>query len=181
MYSDATQFKLTFQKENYECRISLIGRHNVYNFMAAIAVGLTSKVSFEKCVKILQNASPIPGRLENVTNPLGLNIYVDFAHKTDALLNVLSCLQELKKGRVITVFGCGGDRDRTKRKPMAQVSERYSDFTIITSDNPRFEVQSLFAKKFLKDFLIKNVIVLKWIEKKPLEWLLSKQLLKILY
>ncbi|MBA2726958.1 MAG: UDP-N-acetylmuramoyl-L-alanyl-D-glutamate--2,6-diaminopimelate ligase [Parachlamydiaceae bacterium] len=150
--SDTSHFKLHFQQQSIYCSLPLIGRHNVYNYMAAIAVGLTLNQSLEKCVQILQSVNCIQGRLEKVTNSLGLNIYVDFAHKTDALLNVLTCLQELKKGRIITVFGCGGDRDRTKRKHMAKVSEQLSDFTFVTSDNPRFEVPELICQEIAEGF-----------------------------
>jgi len=150
--SEASHFNLHYRQQTVSCSLKLIGRHNVYNYMAALAVGLTYGQPLEKCVQILHNVKPIPGRLEKVPNPLGLHIYVDFAHKTDALLNVLTCLQELKKRRIITVFGCGGDRDRTKRKHMAQVSEKYSDLTIVTSDNPRSEVPELICQEIAGGF-----------------------------
>lgn len=136
---EASYFKLSYKGCTVSCSIPFIGRHNVYNYIAAIALGLTFKLSLEDTVHILQDTKAVKGRLEKVSNPLGLNIYIDFAHKTDALKNVLTCLQEIKQGRIITVFGCGGDRDKGKRKQMGMVSEQYSDFTIVTSDNPRSE------------------------------------------
>ena len=80
-----------------------------------------------------------PGRLERVANEAGLTVYVDYAHKVDALRKVLMTLREGTPGRLITVFGCGGDRDRAKRPLMAKASEELSDITIVTSDNPRSE------------------------------------------
>jgi len=117
----------------------LVGRFNVYNALAAIGVGLTLGLSLEELVPILRNFYSAPGRLERIPNAQGLNIYVDYAHKVDALKNVLSTLRECTKGRLITLFGCGGDRDREKRPMMARAAEELSDVVIITSDNPRSE------------------------------------------
>jgi len=107
----------------------------------------------------MQSPPSVPGRLELVPNPLDLKIYVDFAHTDDALMNVLECLQEIKKRRIITVFGCGGDRDRTKRPKMAQVCEEYSDVSIVTSDNPRSEDPSAIVKEIIQGFCKNNYIV----------------------
>ena len=81
----------------------------------------------------------MPGRLERVENKDGIDVLVDYAHTHDALENVLSALTPLKKGKIITVFGCGGDRDSGKRPKMGKISATYSDFVIVTSDNPRSE------------------------------------------
>jgi len=94
--------------------------------------------------------------LEVVPNPLGLKIYVDFAHSDDALLNVLECLQEFKTGRIIVVFGCGGNRDATKRPKMARVCEEHADVVILTSDNPRNEDPVEIAKQAIKGFVRPN-------------------------
>src|SRR5262249_52682945 len=93
-----------------------------------------------------------PGRLESIENPLGLQIYVDYAHKPEALRNVLETLKELTRGRIITVFGCGGDRDKDKRALMAEVSEALSDVTIVTSDNPRSEDPRSIIKDVISGF-----------------------------
>jgi UDP-N-acetylmuramoyl-L-alanyl-D-glutamate--2,6-diaminopimelate ligase len=147
LYQTHTEFKLQYQGQSYPCRFPLIGKHNIYNCMAAIAVGLTNQHPMEVLVGILEKAPQVPGRLQPVPNDLGISIYVDFAHSEDALLNVLSTLQQLKSRRIITVFGCGGDRDREKRPKMAQAAESLSDFVIITSDNPRSEdPQSICAE-----------------------------------
>jgi UDP-N-acetylmuramoyl-L-alanyl-D-glutamate--2,6-diaminopimelate ligase len=145
-------FDLAYQGKTVECRIPLTGRFNVYNCLAAASVALTRGASLEKIAQILSSAPSIPGRLQAVPNPLGLKIYVDFAHSDDSLMNVLECLRELKHERIITVFGCGGNRDATKRPKMAQVAEEYSDIVIITSDNPRGEDPEEIARQIMRGF-----------------------------
>jgi UDP-N-acetylmuramoyl-L-alanyl-D-glutamate--2,6-diaminopimelate ligase len=137
--SSGTTFDVTYRHKTLPCSSPLIGRYNVYNCLAAIAVGLTRHVPLEIILELISKVSSVPGRLQPVPNSLGLRIYVDFAHSDDALLNVLECLQEIKTGRIITIFGCGGDRDPFKRPKMAQVAEEFSDYCIVTSDNPRKE------------------------------------------
>lgn len=117
----------------------LIGRYNVYNLLAATGVGLARGFALEEIAASLKDFGRIPGRLERVANDKGLNIFVDYAHTDDALSNVLKTLQEFKKGRLITVFGCGGNRDSAKRPKMGAVAEALSDLAIVTSDNPRNE------------------------------------------
>ncbi|NTW07751.1 MAG: UDP-N-acetylmuramoyl-L-alanyl-D-glutamate--2,6-diaminopimelate ligase, partial [Syntrophaceae bacterium] len=87
----------------------------------------------------INNMSCVPGRLESVASKSGLHVFVDYAHTDDALRRVLQNLTALKKKRIITVFGCGGNRDRGKRPLMAEAAVSYSDLTIVTSDNPRLE------------------------------------------
>jgi UDP-N-acetylmuramoyl-L-alanyl-D-glutamate--2,6-diaminopimelate ligase len=147
-----SNFTLTYQNQTASCEIPFIGRHNIYNFMASVAVGLVKQISLENVVELISKTFAVPGRLEKVENVLGLNIYVDFAHSADSLYNVLSCLHELKRGRLITVFGCGGDRDKTKRVPMAKAAEQFSDFSIITSDNPRSEDPMDICQQVAKGF-----------------------------
>ncbi len=150
--SSGTTFTVTYQNQSVQCRWPLVGRFNVYNCLAAISVGLLRHEPLEKIVKIMETFPSVPGRLEGVPNPLGLKIYVDFAHSDDALANVLDCLREFKKGRLITIFGCGGDRDQSKRPKMAQVSEELSDLTIVTSDNPRSEDPEAICRQILQGF-----------------------------
>jgi UDP-N-acetylmuramoyl-L-alanyl-D-glutamate--2,6-diaminopimelate ligase len=132
-------FNLNYLGQSYRLTSALIGRFNVYNLLAAIAVGIARGYSIEKIIPVMSSFSNVPGRLERVPNEKGLNVFVDYAHTDDALSNVLSTLQEIKKGRLITVFGCGGNRDQAKRPKMGAVVEHLSDLTIITSDNPRNE------------------------------------------
>lgn len=122
-----TQFILHYAKQHYPCVIPLVGRYNVYNCLAATAVCLHRGYPVEAIIRLLAQFPAVPGRLEPVPNSLDLKIYVDFAHSDDALQNVLGCLSEFKQGRILTIFGCGGDRDQSKRPKMAQVAEQLSD------------------------------------------------------
>lgn len=131
---------MVFCNERAKIRIKHIGLHNVYNALAALAAAVCSGISFEKAVEGLSNSRQAPGRLEKVnTIGLGFEIVVDYAHTDDALENVLRALKEIKPKRIITVFGCGGDRDRAKRPLMGKTAVEMSDFVFVTSDNPRTE------------------------------------------
>ncbi len=136
-----TRANVTYQGQCLDCYWPLVGRFNVYNCLAAMAVALSQRIPLEIIVSHLSRMTSVPGRLQAVPNCLGLQIYVDFAHSDDALLNVLTTLKEVKpqSGRLIVVFGCGGDRDRSKRPKMAEVCEAHADLCIVTSDNPRTE------------------------------------------
>ena len=133
-----TSFRLVTPWGEAPVRIPLLGRFNVYNALAAVAACGALGVPFAFLCHVLENAPPVPGRLERVACPKG-GIFVDYAHTHHALENVLQTLRELKPRRLITVFGCGGDRDREKRPLMGAVASRLSDVTILTSDNPRRE------------------------------------------
>lgn len=149
---NGTQFTLSYQNKSVTLKSSLVGRFNVYNVLAASAVALTRSVSLEQIAERIASFTTVSGRLEPIPNQLGLKIYVDFAHSDDALTNVLECLTELKKGKIITVFGCGGDRDQSKRPLMAKACEALSDKCIVTSDNPRSEDPSAIIKQIVQGF-----------------------------
>jgi len=117
----------------------LIGQFNLYNILAAMGAAFILQIPAEVIKKGIENVSRIPGRLEPVDAAAEFSVFVDYAHTDDALRRVLQNLAELKKKRIITVFGCGGNRDRGKRPLMAEAATRLSDLTIITSDNPRLE------------------------------------------
>ena len=121
--------------------VSLPGKFNVYNALCAICVAGILKVSYSK-VKTALSRVKVPGRLQAVDNELGVNVLVDYAHNAASLENVLQTLREYTPGRIITVFGCGGNRSTTRRFEMGEVSGKLSDYTIITSDNPRQEEPS---------------------------------------
>ncbi|MBN9378709.1 MAG: UDP-N-acetylmuramoyl-L-alanyl-D-glutamate--2,6-diaminopimelate ligase [Chlamydiales bacterium 38-26] len=150
--SQGTRFTICYQGEQIKCESPLVGRFNIYNYLAAVCVGIARQEPLEKIVGILSSFSGIPGRMQRVNNDLHLNIFVDFAHTDDALSNVLECLQEFKKGRIITVFGCGGDRDSSKRPKMAKAAEELSDFSIVTSDNPRSENPESICQQITQGF-----------------------------
>jgi len=117
----------------------LVGRPHVYNMLAATGAALELGFDLETIVKGLETCAGAPGRFERVATDGDFAVIVDYAHSDDALLNTLKTARDLTKGRIITVFGCGGDRDKTKRVPMGEVAGRHSDLVIVTSDNPRTE------------------------------------------
>ena len=124
---------------DFEFNSYLIGRHNVYNILAATGVANALGLSVSAIAQGIKNLKGVPGRLERVCNRAGFSVFVDYAHTPDALEKVLTAVKELTSGRLITIFGCGGDRDRDKRPMMGAVAGRLSDFCILTSDNPRSE------------------------------------------
>ena len=117
----------------------LVGKPHVYNMLAATAAALELGYDLDKIVEGLRTCAGAPGRFERVAHGGDFAVVVDYAHSDDALLNTLKTAGELTNGRIITVFGCGGDRDKSKRAPMGQVAGKYSDLVIVTSDNPRTE------------------------------------------
>jgi UDP-N-acetylmuramoyl-L-alanyl-D-glutamate--2,6-diaminopimelate ligase len=117
----------------------LIGEINIYNILAASAAALSLGVDLNTVVDGIERLRVVPGRLELVKNKRGLTLMVDYAHTPDALLKTLKTVRPLVHGRVLTVFGCGGDRDKGKRHEMGRVAGENSDLVIITSDNPRSE------------------------------------------
>jgi len=119
--------------------LPLIGRYNVSNALAAISAGLALDIDLETIEPALAKFRPVPGRVERISTKEEYAVFVDYAHTADALRNVLITLSELTRGRLIVVFGCGGDRDKGKRKSMGQAAAELADFSILTSDNPRTE------------------------------------------
>ena len=134
-----TEFELTAKGKSYLVRTPLIGRFNVYNLLAAIAGLSACGIRPRDTIAALAESPQVPGRMENVGNAGGATVFVDYAHTPDALENACKTLRELSPRRLITVFGCGGDRDKGKRPLMAAAAARHSDALIITSDNPRSE------------------------------------------
>jgi UDP-N-acetylmuramoyl-L-alanyl-D-glutamate--2,6-diaminopimelate ligase len=117
----------------------LVGRYNLSNILAAVGVGIALELPLAAISQGISRQAKVPGRLERVPNQRGVTCLVDYAHTGDALENVLTTLQELATGRIITVFGCGGDRDPGKRPVMGAIAVAHSDFSVVTSDNPRTE------------------------------------------
>jgi UDP-N-acetylmuramoyl-L-alanyl-D-glutamate--2,6-diaminopimelate ligase len=117
----------------------LLGHFNIYNIMGAAAAGLALNVSLEKIAEGIARLKKVPGRLEPVQNKRSLSLVVDYSHTPDALLKAMQALRPHAEGRLITVFGCGGDRDRGKRFDMGLLAGEHSDVVFITSDNPRTE------------------------------------------
>lgn len=136
---DKTRFLLNSSWGKIDISMNLVGIHNVYNALAAAANGLALGFKIETIKAGIESLSGVPGRLEKIDCGQDFHVYVDFAHTHQALQVVLSTLRETTKGRIILVFGCGGDRDRKKRPKMGHIAEKYSDIFWITSDNPRSE------------------------------------------
>lgn len=134
-----TTFDLTTPKGSRQITSPLVGRPHVYNMLAATATAIELGYDLEMITEGLSKCVGAPGRFERVPHDGDFAVVVDYAHTDDALENTLKTARELTNGRIITVFGCGGDRDRSKRVPMGEVAARLSDITIITSDNPRNE------------------------------------------
>ncbi|HWP23906.1 MAG TPA: UDP-N-acetylmuramoyl-L-alanyl-D-glutamate--2,6-diaminopimelate ligase [Candidatus Binatia bacterium] len=122
-----------------EIESSLVGTANLQNLLGAVGVGRALGLSAASIACGIRELQAVPGRLEKVENPLGISILVDYAHTPDALEKVLGAVRSLTERRVITVFGCGGDRDRGKRPVMGEIAARLSDVVVVTSDNPRTE------------------------------------------
>jgi len=136
---DGVRFDVSLPDGDVAIKSPLLGRFNVSNLLCAIAAAAALGVDGKTIAAALREASQVPGRLERVDNSRDALVLVDYAHTGDALENVLSTVRDLKPRRLITVFGCGGDRDRSKRPVMGEVAARYSDLVIVTSDNPRTE------------------------------------------
>jgi len=131
----------------------LIGDFNVYNMLAAAGAGIALNLPFEAVVQGIEALKSVPGRLERVENRKGLTLVVDYSHTPDALLKAMTSLKPYVKNRLITVFGCGGDRDRGKRYDMGRLAGEHSDVAFITSDNPRTEDPLSIVKEIEKGML----------------------------
>ncbi len=132
-------FVVRTPKGNVKIKTTLLGRHNISNILAAIGVGVSQELELSDIATAIEATKYVPGRLEFIQNDRGYNVVVDYAHTDDALKNVIITLREITDGKIITVFGCGGDRDAGKRSKMGRVANSLADFSIITSDNPRSE------------------------------------------
>jgi UDP-N-acetylmuramoyl-L-alanyl-D-glutamate--2,6-diaminopimelate ligase len=132
-------FRAVYRGETEEVSLPIPGMFSVHNALTALSVCLAADIPFHACAASLCTAKGVKGRVEAVPTGSDYSVIIDYSHKPDALENVLKTLRPVTKGRLITLFGCGGDRDRTKRPVMGRVAADYSDFVIVTSDNPRTE------------------------------------------
>ena len=139
-------FKVKLTDRNERVKVDIPGRFTVYNALAAISIALKLGCSSENIKEALLEIK-VPGRSELVPNKKGLTIMIDYAHSPESLENILSAVKSYTRGKVISVFGCGGDRDTSKRAIMGEISGRIADYTIITSDNPRTEKPELIVEE----------------------------------
>ena len=142
-------FRVKVNGKNERIKTDIPGRFSVYNSLAAISVAEKLGCSTENIKQALETVK-VPGRSELVDNKLGLTIMIDYAHSPESLENILQAVKSYTRGRVISVFGCGGDRDTTKRPLMGAIAQRLSDICIVTSDNPRTEDPELIIEDILK-------------------------------
>lgn len=126
------------------------GRFSVYNSLCAASVALTLGIDFEDTLIAISKSKGVKGRIEVVPTGTDYTVIIDYAHSPDGLENIITSLKEIAEGRVVTVFGCGGDRDRTKRPKMGRIAAQLSDFCVVTSDNPRSENPSEIIKDILE-------------------------------
>ncbi len=133
------EFTMDFRGARVPVRSRLIGRINAYNILAACGAALTNGMNLETIANGIAEAPPVPGRFEQIDEGQPFTVVVDYAHTDDALRNVIAVARGLAPRRVITLFGCGGDRDRSKRPLMGMAAGEASDFVVLTSDNPRSE------------------------------------------
>jgi len=197
----ADQIRSTF--EGLSCRIKtpkgefsiesrLIGRYNLYNILAAVATGLGTDLPLATLKKGIEALPGVSGRFEKIENPRGIQVIVDYAHTQDALERILLGMRSILSGgsgedgssgeregerKIITVFGCGGDRDRTKRPLMGEAAGRYSDLSILTSDNPRTEDPLAIIKEV--EVGLRNLCLNEWSRNGMKSWRTEKGYLKI--
>jgi UDP-N-acetylmuramoyl-L-alanyl-D-glutamate--2,6-diaminopimelate ligase len=148
---EGVEFILNYTDQRLPVRLKLSGLFNVYNALAAISVGLIEGIPAEQIITVLENTASIPGRFEKVQNSSKgeYTVIVDYSHTPDSLSNCLKTARSFAKGRVIVVFGCGGDRDRGKRPLMGEIAGRFADLAIVTSDNPRTENPEAIIKEII--------------------------------
>ncbi|MDD3374671.1 MAG: UDP-N-acetylmuramoyl-L-alanyl-D-glutamate--2,6-diaminopimelate ligase [Candidatus Omnitrophica bacterium] len=147
-----SKFILKLGQNETEIETTLIGKHNVYNILAAAATCSCIGVQLEDIRYGVEHLNCVPGRLEPVIAGQDFFVFVDYAHTDDALKNVLTSLRSVTKGKLVVVFGCGGDRDKEKRVKMGSVVSSLADFSIITNDNPRSENPEDIAHKIVSGF-----------------------------
>ncbi|MBF0171802.1 MAG: UDP-N-acetylmuramoyl-L-alanyl-D-glutamate--2,6-diaminopimelate ligase, partial [Nitrospinae bacterium] len=137
--AEGSAFHLKTPVGSAPVRSAMAGRYNVYNMLAAVAAAIVHGADLSAIVKGIEGLKAAPGRFERIDEGQPFGVIVDYAHTDDALINVLTTARALAKGRLITVFGCGGDRDNAKRPKMGKAAWAHSDAVIVTSDNPRTE------------------------------------------
>ncbi len=150
--ASGTRFVVCYGSKRHLFHSPLMGRFNIYNCLSAVAVGIVRGIPLERILEVLTHFPKVSGRLERVAGVGGLSVFVDYAHTDDALKNVLQTLRELNPSRLITVFGCGGNRDASKRHKMGAIVEQCSDRAIVTNDNPRNEEPQNIINEILSGF-----------------------------
>ena len=156
-----TKFKLIYQKKTIEVKALVRGRYNVYNILGVMGALISLGYRIEDIVPVLKILSPVPGRAEALETGLDNcpKVIIDYAHTPDALKNILESLKLSKYKKLNLVFGCGGERDKGKRKEMAAIANQYADFVFVTSDNPRNEEPKKIIDDICENLIIPNIAI----------------------
>lgn len=148
--ANGVEFDLSYEGETERIKLSIPGGFSVYNALTAAGCCLANGLTLNDIAEGLKTAKGVKGRIEVVETNTDYTVIIDYAHTPDGLLNILKAIRGFAKGRIVTLFGCGGDRDRTKRPQMGKIAGELSDFCIVTSDNPRSEE----PKAIIEDILV---------------------------
>lgn len=176
---DGTTFTIVHGRHQTPIASALIGRFNVYNVLAAFATGIGLGIPHDRLQTVIAKFQPVRGRFARILFPNGSTVVIDYAHTPDALKHCLTAIHDIfdnqrgTKGRVITVFGCGGNRDKGKRSKMGRIATELSDITIVTSDNPRFEDPDAIIAEVLQGVLQGAVVYRQTDRRKAIEKALS--------
>ncbi|MBR2969950.1 MAG: UDP-N-acetylmuramoyl-L-alanyl-D-glutamate--2,6-diaminopimelate ligase [Clostridia bacterium] len=154
-----SSFKVEYKNKSYLVKTNLIGEYNISNMMMAISVLTSLGYDIRDIISTIRdNKFMIPGRFNMLTIPTDYHVMVDYAHTPDGIKSVLSAVKKMPVNRIITVFGCGGNRDRTKRSEMGDIAVLLSDYVIVTSDNPRDENPEMIIDDIVRDIDSKNIV-----------------------
>ena len=154
-----TTFKLVYKNKQYSVSTNLIGEYNVSNLMMATAILMNLGFNLKDIIAVIKaNKFVVPGRFNILNTNSDFNVVVDYAHTPDGIKNVLNATKKLSHNKIITVFGCGGNRDKTKRSEMGDVAVSLSDYVIVTTDNPRDENPEMIIDDIVKNITSKNVV-----------------------
>lgn len=145
--SRGSQFDMVYNGKTYPAMVAIPGKFSIYNALCAAGAALQLGIDIDTVIKGLASATGVVGRVEVVPTDTDYTVIIDYAHTPDGLMNIINCVKGFAEGRVITLFGCGGDRDNTKRPIMGEIAGNLSDYSIITSDNPRTENPEAIVKE----------------------------------
>lgn len=158
-HGDGQEVEISIDDYSKKLKLAILGRYNLYNILGAVSTALLLGIDRDTILDRIKDATGAPGRYELVNCGQDFSVIVDYCHTGDALENILKSINELKKNRIITVFGCGGDRDATKRPVMGEIAQRLSDIAIVTSDNPRTEDPHTIIQEILTGMKEDNHII----------------------
>ncbi len=148
--ADGVVFDISYKNEKAQIELAIPGKFSVYNALTAAGCSIAAGFSLRDVAEGLKSASGVKGRIEVVRTNTDYTVIIDYAHTPDGLVNILNAIRDFAKGKIITLFGCGGDRDKTKRPQMGKIAGELSDFCIVTSDNPRSEEPSAIIEDILQ-------------------------------